>query len=57
MLNIINKIKEQIKEKQIHRYRKQTDIYQRGWELGDWVKKVKELSKEKKLRHRQHYGY
>ena len=39
-----NKIYEQIKQKQTHRYREQTDDCQMGGGLGRWVKKVKGLS-------------
>ena len=43
MWNLKNKINKQIKQKQIHRRREQSDCYQRGGELGDWVKKVRGL--------------
>ena len=38
-----NKINEQAKLKQTHRYKEQTDNCQRGGTLGDWMKKVKKL--------------
>ena len=36
MWNLKNKINEQTKLKQIHRYREQTDGCHRGGGLGDW---------------------
>ena len=44
MWNLKNKVNEQVKQKQTHRYREQTDGCQMGGELGVWVKKVKGLS-------------
>ena len=41
--NLKNNINEQTKLKQTHRYTEQTDGYQRGGGLKNWMKKVKEL--------------
>ena len=43
MWNLKNKMNEQTKPKQCHRYRDQTDGCQKGWWLGEWVKNVKGL--------------
>ena len=43
MWNLKSNINEQIKQKQTHRYREQTDGFQRGGGLGDWEKKAKGL--------------
>ena len=43
MWNLINKMNEQTKLKQTHRYREQTGGCQRGGGLGDWVKTVRRL--------------
>ena len=43
MWNLKYKINEKKKQKQTHRYREQTDGYQRGGGLRDWVKQAKKL--------------
>ena len=46
MWNLKNKINEQAKQKQTHRYREQTDGFQRGEQLGDYLKD-EEIKKHK----------
>ena len=40
MWNLKNKINEKTEQKQIHRYKEQTDDCQKPGRLGDWVEKV-----------------
>lgn len=44
MWNLKNKVNKQMKQKQTHRFKEQTDGYQREGGLMVWVSKVKGLS-------------
>ena len=43
MWNLEDNINKQMIQKQTHRYREQTDGWQRGGGLGSWMKKIKGL--------------
>ena len=42
-MNIENKINEEAEQKQTHKYREHFDSCRMKMELGEWVKKLKEL--------------